>query len=98
MMAGDLLPGPGHAQDVAGQDRLPLVLCVSDQADSVVCGSSMTARRGRRIVPSASGGVRVRPAALVQRDVIEIRSDGSLSGERSAAVAKKPSGDNWWWD
>ena len=50
------------------------------------------------ILAGVSGGVRAHPAALVRREAIEISRDGALSSQRSAAGAKKPAGDNWWWD
>ena len=50
------------------------------------------------ILAQVSGGVKANPAALVRRQAIEISRDGSLSQQRSAAVTKRPSGDNWWWD
>jgi hypothetical protein len=53
---------------------------------------------GSVILAQVSGGVKAAPAALVRRQAIETSRDGSLSQQRSAAVTKRPSGDNWWWD
>ena len=50
------------------------------------------------IVAGVSGGVRVHPAALVDRQAIQIDRQGGLSKEPNCAVPAKSSGGNWWWD
>jgi hypothetical protein len=47
----------------------------------------------KRFVAGVSGGVRVRPAALVTRQAIEVDNSSQLQRQPAA-----PAGDRWWWD
>jgi len=53
----------------------------------------------RHIVAGVSGGVRIDPQALVQREALETDSYGLLPAERKAAAVPTDLGrDDWWWD
>ena len=50
------------------------------------------------VVAGVSGGVRAQPAALVNRQAIQVESGGALGSRRSAALPKQLPRDAWWWD
>jgi hypothetical protein len=50
------------------------------------------------ILAGVSGGVKVQPAPLVDRQAIQLDRQGGLSKERTGAVPANRSGGNWWWD
>jgi hypothetical protein len=55
---------------------------------------------GKYIVAGVSGGVRVHPVSLVQRQTIGVEHDAALANRRSGAAAnnQKLPDDRWWWD
>lgn len=50
------------------------------------------------VVVGVSGGVRVDPASLVNRQAIQTETYGSLQRQHSSAVPKQLPDNAWWWD
>ena len=61
-------------------------------------GRTAASVNGSVILRSVSGGVKVRPGRTGPAPGHRNLPRRLAEPRRSAAVAKKPSGDNWWWD